>query len=68
MCRYLYNWSLGERIEAYEKEKKSVFYREHQNALPSLKAEKPWFKGVYSQVLQNVLKGSIVPLMDFFEG
>ena len=56
MCRYLYNWSLDERIQAYENEKKSISYKEQQNALPALKAEKPWFKGVYSQVLQDVLK------------
>ena len=56
MCRYLYNWNLTERIEAYEKEQHSISYNEQQNKLPELKKEKPWFKSVHSQVLQDVLK------------
>lgn len=56
MCRHLYNWNLKERIEQYELEKYSVSYNEQQNKLPELKKEKPWFKGVHSQVLQDVLR------------
>ncbi|PCI21655.1 MAG: hypothetical protein COB67_13930 [SAR324 cluster bacterium] len=56
MCRHLYNWNLQERVVAYEKSGKSVSYQQQQNALPALKREKPWFKSVYSQVLQDVLK------------
>lgn len=56
MCRHLYNWSLEERIKAYEKKKVSIGYYEQQNTLPKLKKERPWFKSVYSQVLQDVLK------------
>jgi putative transposase len=56
MCRYLYNWSLEERIEAYEKEQKTIGYVDQANKLPALKIERPWFAGVYSQVLQDVLK------------
>ena len=43
MCRHLYNWSLQERIDAYQKENKTVSYREQQNQLPQLKKERPWF-------------------------
>ena len=56
MCRHLYNRSLAERIEAWEKEQKSITYNHQQNSLPELKKEKPWYKGVHSQVLQDVLK------------
>ena len=56
MCRHLFNWNLRERVEVYEKEKRTVTYLEQQNALPNLKKERPWFKHVYSQVLQDVLK------------
>jgi putative transposase len=56
MCRHLYNWSLKERMEAYEKEKHTVTYLEQQNALPGLKKQRPWFATVYSQVLQDVLQ------------
>ncbi len=56
MCRHLYNWNLKERIDVYQQEKRTVTYFEQQNKLPQLKKERPWFKNVYSQVLQNVLK------------
>lgn len=56
MCRHLYNWSLSERIKAYENEQKTIIYKEQQNQLPTLKQARPWFKSVHSQVLQNVLK------------
>jgi putative transposase len=55
MCRHLYNWCLQERVEAYQKENRTVSYYEQQNNLPKLKKERPWFKGVYSLVLQDVL-------------
>ena len=55
MCRYLYNWSLQERIEAYQNDKKTITYIDQQNQLPALKEARPWFKGVYSLVLQDVL-------------
>lgn len=56
MCRYLYNWKLEERIQAYKEGERTISYGEQQNSLPKLKEERPWFKGVYSQVLQDVLK------------
>jgi putative transposase len=56
MCRHLYNWSLKERMEIYEREKKSLSYYEQANLLPQLKKEKPWFKGVNAQALQDVLR------------
>lgn len=56
MCRHLYNWSLKERMEVYEKEKKSLSYYDQANQLPQLKKEKPWFKGVNAQALQDVLR------------
>jgi len=56
MCRYLYNWSLLERIDAYKKEKRTISYIDQQNKLPDLKKQRPWFKGVYSLVLQDVLR------------
>jgi putative transposase len=55
MCRYLYNWNLVERTNAYTNNKISITYKQQQNALVELKRERPWFKGVHSQVLQDVL-------------
>ena len=56
MCRHLYNWNLEERITVYEKDKRTISYRQQQNALPELKERKPWYKSIYSQVLQDVLQ------------
>lgn len=67
MCRHLYNWNLEERITAYEKEKRTVTYLEQQNALPKLKQEKPWFKGVYSLSLQDVLRRLDKAYQKFFD-
>ena len=66
MCRHLYNWSLKERIEAYQNEKRTVSYCEQANKLPNLKKERAWFKNVYSQVLQNVLKRLDLAFQNFF--
>ncbi len=66
MCRHLYNWKLAERIEAYEKGGVSIGYNQQQNSLPELKKERPWFKSVYSQVLQDVLKRLDKSYQNFF--
>lgn len=54
MCRHLYNRSLQERQEAYA-EGKAIRYRDQQNALPALKKDRPWYRDVHSQVLQDAL-------------
>ena len=56
MCRHLYNWSLAERKETYENDMETITYHNQAVQLPALKKERPWYKGVYSQVLQDVLK------------
>ena len=56
MCRHLYNWSLVERKESYEYDGSTISYYNQAVQLPLLKKERPWYKGVYSQVLQDVLK------------
>lgn len=66
MCRHLYNWSLKERIESYQKEEISITYNSQQNNLPELKKERPWFKSVYSQVLQDTLRRLDRAYQNFF--
>jgi transposase len=56
MCRHLYNHALGERKTAYEMTGETVNYYDQKKQLPAMKIERPWYKGVYSQVLQDVLK------------
>jgi putative transposase len=67
MCRHLYNWSLQERIQSYQEEKKSITYNQQSNNLPKLKEEKPWYKSVYSQVLQDTLKRLDKSMKSFFK-
>lgn len=66
MCRYLYNWALDERKKMYEENNESVTYHSQAATLPVLKKERPWFKGVYSQVLQDVLKRLDKAYQNFF--
>jgi putative transposase len=67
MCRHLYNRSLAERKDAYEQTGKGIGYAQQQNALPALKKQKPWYKGVHSQVLQNTLQRLDGAYQRFFE-
>jgi len=125
MCRHLYNWSLAERITAYQIRRYSnsveisikpgktkilstcfgqIFYPETKESvavkalitiegmfgitfsafwenvprnitcydqnkkLPGMKEVKPWYKSVYSQVLQNVIERLDGAYEKFFEG
>jgi putative transposase len=56
MCRHLYNHALGERKNTYELTGETVNYYDQKKQLPIMKIDRPWYKGVHSQVLQDVLK------------
>ena len=56
MCRYLWNWSLSERMDFYAHSGGSLNYYHQALGLSILKQNRPWFKGVFSQTLQDVLK------------
>ena len=66
MCRHLYNWALANRIEYYQNTKQTLNYNQQAAWLVGLKKEKPWYKNVYSQVLQNVLKRLHLAFDSFF--
>jgi len=53
-CRWLYNYLLEQRRNAWEQEQRSIGYVEQCREITRLKAERPSLKQVYSQVLQNV--------------
>lgn len=53
-CRWLFNHSLAERKDAWEKEQKSLSLYDQHASLPYLKKQRPSLSGVHSQVLQNV--------------
>ncbi|AYJ73898.1 putative transposase [Thermus phage phiLo] len=56
LCRQLYNAALQERRDAYRKAGKSLSFYEQDRWLPQIRAELPEYKGVHSQVLQDVIK------------
>lgn len=68
MCRHLYNWSIEERVQAYKEHGLTVRYEDQANKLPQLKKDRPWFKGVYSQVLQDTLRRLDKSFQGFFRG
>jgi len=55
-CRELYNAGLQERREAYRMCGVAVGYLQQQNQLPAIKEERPEYKQIGSQVLQDVLR------------
>nr|WP_255551162.1 transposase [Sporosarcina sp. E16_8] len=54
LCRWLYNSGLEQRMIAYEKQGKCLSFYTQKKELPALKKVLPEFKGIHSQVLQNV--------------
>jgi len=54
VCRLVYNRTLAVRKDTYEQEGKSLGLYDTQKLLTAWKAEKPQYKLVHSQVLQNV--------------
>jgi putative transposase len=55
ICRTLYNNALEHRKLSYQRNGRFVSYEEQQNGLPEIKEAFPWFKSVYSLVLQDAL-------------
>lgn len=55
-CRYIYNWGLEQKIQAYEGDSKSLSYNELSARLTQLKKEKDWLYNVNSQSIQRALK------------
>lgn len=53
-CRWLYNYLLAERRDAWEERQESRRLYDQQATLPALKAERSTLTTVHSQVLQNV--------------
>src|SRR3990167_10990929 len=66
VCCELYNAALQERNEAYKKFKKRISCFDQINSLPEVKEYRDDVKGVYSQVLQDVLKRVNLAFQNFF--
>ena len=66
-CRFVYNWALNLKIEAYKLEKKSVAYKEVQNRMVNeLKKENQWQTEVNSQALLNSIRNLDTAYKNFF--
>ena len=66
-CRFVYNWALNLKIEAYKQEKKSIGNVELTNRMKSeLKAEHEWLSEVNSQSLQSALRNLDSAYANFF--
>ncbi len=69
-CRYVYNWALRLRTDAYYKENKRLYYNDMSAALTQLKkqAEMRWLTDVSSVSLQQALRHLDRAFLNFFEG
>ena len=66
-CRFVYNWALNLKIEAYKQEKKSVAYKEVQDRMVNeLKKENQWLTEVNSQALLNSIRNLDTAYKNFF--
>lgn len=55
-CRFVYNYSLEQKIRAYEQDGRKLSCYDLNNRLPAPKEEHPWLKEVNSQSLQSANK------------
>lgn len=67
IARLLYNESLAERKNAYEKEKKTINYIDQANSFVQKKKNNPAFSKLPSQVAQQVLKQLDGAYKNFFQ-
>jgi putative transposase len=65
-CRFLYNWSLEQKIKAYQSENKSLSMYDLNMMLPGLKNEFEWMSETNSQSLQTVNRNVETAFKNFF--
>jgi len=84
MLRHLYNWLLADRFDWWEmnpcpvnacplvasiaEPREQPNYYSQKRSLVPLKAERPWYKDVYSQVLQDMVKRVNLAFERFVKG
>ena len=67
-ARWFWNNSLNLNNETYKATGKGLSRQGYNDRLPALKAEFPWLKDCYSQVLQSVSLNLSRAFINFFEG
>ncbi len=65
-CRELYNAALQERRDAYRMVGKRINYYDQANQLPDMKEIREEYRGIHSQVLQDVLRKADKAYKAFF--
>jgi len=68
-CRFVYNWALAQKREAWVTQKKSVSYNATSKGLTELKEtpEREWLNEVSSVCLQQSLRNLDVAFVNFFK-
>jgi putative transposase len=66
-ARFVYNWGLEVKTEAWQQRQESLNYVDLANLLPVLKTEKPFLAEVSSVVLQQTLRNLSVGFTNFFD-
>jgi putative transposase len=69
-CRFVYNWALRQRTDAFYNERQRLYYKDLSEALTQLKKqpEYSWLSEVSSVPLQQVLRHLDKAFLNFFEG
>ena len=65
-CRFLYNWSLEQKIKAYQSENKSLNMYDLNMMIPELKKQFEWMGETNSQSLQAVNRNVETAFKNFF--
>ncbi|MDD3933956.1 MAG: IS200/IS605 family element RNA-guided endonuclease TnpB [Methanoculleus sp.] len=67
-CRFVYNWGLNLKNEAYQNDGVSLSAYDLHKRLPALKEEHPWLTEVNAQSLQQSINHLARGFTNFFEG
>ncbi len=69
-CRFVYNWALRERTDAYYQRSERLYYKDLAQRLTALKQQEhyAWLNDVASVPLQQSLRHLDKGMVNFFEG
>ena len=69
-CRFVYNWALRKKTDAYYNEQQRLYYKDLSEALTQLKKQEAtvWLSDVSSVPLQQSLRHLDKAFINFFEG
>ena len=69
-CRFVYNWALRHKTDAYYNEQKRLYYKDLSERLTTLKKQDDygWLNNVSSVPLQQALRHLEKGFLNFFEG